>query len=138
METLDVQARLGKANVFLTKELSVLELGSKIQSQVREGIDKSQREYFLREQLKAIQKELGEKDERTAEIDELRQRLIQAKLPPEAMKEAERELDRLAKMPPAAAEYTVVPDLPGMADRPSLGGFHRGQPGYFPGPEGPG
>jgi ATP-dependent Lon protease len=82
-------------------------LGSKIQSQVREGIDKSQREYFLREQLKAIQKELGEKDERTAEMEELRQRLIQAKLPPEAMKEAERELDRLAKMPPAAAEYTV-------------------------------
>jgi len=107
LETLDVQARLEKANFFLTKELSVLELGSKIQSQVREGIDKSQREFFLREQLKAIQKELGEKDERTAEIEELRQRLIQAKLPPEAMKEGERELDRLAKMPPAAAEYTV-------------------------------
>jgi ATP-dependent Lon protease len=107
LETLDVKARLEKANLFLTKELSVLELGSKIQSQVREGIDKSQREYFLREQLKAIQKELGEKDERTAEMEELRQRLIQAKLPPEAMKEGERELDRLAKMPPAAAEYTV-------------------------------
>ena len=107
LETLNVQARLERANFFLTKELSVLELGSKIQSQVREGIDKSQREYFLREQLKAIQKELGEKDERTAEIEELRQRLAQAKLPPEAMKEAERELDRLAKMPPAAAEYTV-------------------------------
>ena len=107
LETLDVKARLEKANLFLTKELSVLELSSKIQSQVREGIDKSQREYFLREQLKAIQKELGEKDERTAEIDELRQRIVQAKLPPEAMKEAERELDRLAKMPPAAAEYTV-------------------------------
>jgi ATP-dependent Lon protease len=107
LETLDVKARLEKANLFLTRELSVLELGSKIQSQVREGIDKSQREYFLREQLKAIQKELGEKDERTVEIDELRRRLIQAKLPPEAMKEGERELDRLAKMPPAAAEYTV-------------------------------
>jgi ATP-dependent Lon protease len=108
LETLDVRDRLEKANFFLTKELSVLELGSKIQSQVREGIDKSQREYFLREQLKAIQKELGEKDERTAEIEELRQRLVQAKLPPEAMKEGERELDRLAKMPPAAAEYTVA------------------------------
>jgi ATP-dependent Lon protease len=107
LETLDVKDRLEKANFFLTKELSVLELGSKIQSQVREGIDKSQREYFLREQLKAIQKELGDKDERTAEIEELRQRLLQAKLPPEAMKEGERELDRLAKMPPAAAEYTV-------------------------------
>jgi ATP-dependent Lon protease len=107
LETLDVKARLERVNFFLTKELSVLELGSKIQSQVREGIDKSQREFFLREQLKAIQKELGEKDERTAEIEDLRQRMIQAKLPPEAMKEGERELDRLAKMPPAAAEYTV-------------------------------
>ena len=107
LETLNVQSRLEKVNVLLTKELSVLELSSKIQSQVREGIDKSQREYFLREQLKAIQKELGDRDERTVEIEEMRQRLIQAKLPPEAMKEAERELDRLAKMPPAAAEYTV-------------------------------
>ena len=107
LETLDVKDRLERVNFFLTKELSVLELGSKIQSQVREGIDKSQREFFLREQLKAIQKELGEKDERTAEIEDLRQRMIQAKLPPEAMKEGERELDRLAKMPPAAAEYTV-------------------------------
>jgi len=107
LETLDVKGRLERANFLLTKELTVLELGSKIQSQVREGIDKSQREYFLREQLKAIQKELGEKDERTAEIEELRQRLAQAKLPPEAMEEGERELDRLAKMPPAAAEYTV-------------------------------
>ncbi len=108
LETLEVKERLAKVNVLLNKELSVMELGSKIQSEVREGIDKTQREYFLREQLKAIQKELGEKDERAVEIEELRQRLIQAKLPPEAMKEAERELDRLAKMPPAAAEYTVA------------------------------
>ncbi|HYB19814.1 MAG TPA: endopeptidase La [Thermodesulfobacteriota bacterium] len=108
LETLEVKERLAKVNVLLNKELSMMELGSKIQSEVREGIDKTQREYFLREQLKAIQKELGEKDERTVEIEELRQRLIQAKLPPEAMKEAERELDRLAKMPPAAAEYTVA------------------------------
>ncbi len=108
LETLDVKERLEKVNLFLTKELSVLEIGTKIQNQVREGIDKSQREYFLREQLKAIQKELGEKDERSAEVEDLRQRLVQAQLPPEAMKEAERELDRLAKMPPAAAEYTVA------------------------------
>ncbi|MBM4330218.1 MAG: endopeptidase La [Deltaproteobacteria bacterium] len=107
LETLNVKDRLEKANLLLSKELSVLELSSKIQSQVREGIDKSQREYFLREQLKAIQKELGERDERGVEIDELRKRLVQAKLPPEAMKEGERELDRLAKMPPSAAEYTV-------------------------------
>lgn len=108
LEALGVKERLEKINLALTKELSVLELGSKIQSQVREGIDKSQREYLLREQLKAIQKELGEKDERTVEIDELRKRMVEAKLPPEAMKEGERELDRLAKMPPAAAEYTVA------------------------------
>lgn len=107
LETLNVRERLERVNVLLNKELSVLELSSKIQSQVREGIDKSQREYFLREQLKAIQKELGERDERQIEIEELKRRLQEAKLPPEAMKEAERELDRLAKMPPAAAEYTV-------------------------------
>ncbi|MDI6754681.1 MAG: endopeptidase La [Thermodesulfobacteriota bacterium] len=107
LETLNVKDRLEKANLLLSKELSVLELSSKIQSQVREGIDKSQREYFLREQLKAIQKELGERDERGVEIEELRKRLVQAMLPPEAMKEGERELDRLAKMPPSAAEYTV-------------------------------
>jgi len=108
LETLNVKKRLEKANLSLHKELSVLELGSKIQSEVREGIDKSQREYYLREQLKAIQKELGEKDERTAEIEELRKRLLEAQLPPEAQKEGERELDRLAKMSPAAPEYTVA------------------------------
>jgi ATP-dependent Lon protease len=108
LETLDVQARLERVSLLLNKELSVLELGSKIQSQVREGIDRSQREYFLREQLKAIQKELGDKDERTVEVEELRQRIAKAQLPPEAMKEAERELDRLAKMPPSAAEYSVA------------------------------
>jgi ATP-dependent Lon protease len=108
LESLEVKARLEKVNLLLNKELHVLELGSKIQTQVREGIDKSQREYFLREQLKAIQKELGEKDERTAENEELRERLAKAKLPPEALKEAERELDRLAKMSPSAPEYTVA------------------------------
>ena len=108
LESLDAKARLEKVNILLNKELQVLELGSKIQTQVREGLDKSQREYVLREQLKAIQKELGEKDERTVEVEELRERIVKAKLPPEAMKEAERELDRLAKMPPSAAEYTVV------------------------------
>ena len=108
LESMEVKARLEKVNLLLNKELQVLELGSKIQTQVREGIDKSQREYFLREQLKAIQKELGEKDERTAEIEELRERIAKAKLPPEALKEAERELDRLAKMPPSAPEYTVA------------------------------
>jgi len=108
LETLNIKERLEKANLSLHKELAVLEIGSKIQTQVREGIDKSQREFYLREQLKAIQKELGEKDERTAEIEELRRRLNEAKLPPEAQKEGERELDRLSKMSPAAPEYTVA------------------------------
>ncbi len=108
LETLSILERLKKVLVKLNQQLEVLELGNKIQSQVKEGIDKTQREYFLREQLKAIQKELGEKDERTAEIEELRERLEKAGLPESAMKEALRELDRLASMPPAAAEYTVA------------------------------
>ncbi len=108
LETLNAKERLEKVNFLLSKELSVLELGSKIQSQVREGIDKSQRDYYLREQLKAIQKELGEKDERTLEVEELRKRLTAARLPSEALKEAQRELDRLSKMSPGAPEYTVV------------------------------
>ncbi len=107
LETLDVSERIRKLTAFLNRELEVLELGSKIQSQVKQEMDKAQREYFLREQLKAIQRELGELDERTMEINELKAKIAEAKLPPEAQKEAERELDRLAKMPPAAAEYTV-------------------------------
>jgi ATP-dependent Lon protease len=107
LETLDVSERIKKLTAYINRELEVLELGSKIQSQVKQEMDKAQREYFLREQLKAIQKELGELDERTMEINELKAKIAEAKLPPEAQKEAERELDRLAKMPPAAAEYTV-------------------------------
>jgi ATP-dependent Lon protease len=108
LETLEVGERLRKLSTFLNKELEILELGSKIQSQIKGEMDKAQREYYLREQLKAIQKELGEEDERTVELNELRQKIEEADLPPEARKEAERELDRLAKMPPAAAEYTVA------------------------------
>ena len=106
--TLDVTERIRRLTTYITRELEVLELGSKIQSQVKEGLEKAQREYYLREQLKAIQKELGEADERTQEIQELRQKIEQAGLTQEARQEAERELDRLAKMPPAAAEYTVA------------------------------
>ncbi|MEE8374442.1 MAG: endopeptidase La [Dehalococcoidia bacterium] len=108
LETLDIPARLQKLSPFVNRELEILELGTKIQSQVKTEMDKAQREFFLREQLKAIQKELGEVDERTVEINQLRQRLEEAKLPPEAMKEAERELDRLSKMPPQAAEYSTT------------------------------
>jgi ATP-dependent Lon protease len=107
LETLDVRARMDALNRMLIKELEVLELGSKIQSQVQSEVGKNQREYFLREQLKAIQKELGEGDDQTKEIEELQQKIDAAGMPDTVKKEAQRELDRLSKMPVAAAEYTV-------------------------------
>jgi ATP-dependent Lon protease len=107
LETLDVRARMDALNRILIKELEVLELGSKIQSQVQSEVGKNQREYFLREQMKAIQKELGEGDDQTREIEELQQKIDAAGMPESVKKEAQRELDRLAKMPVAAAEYTV-------------------------------
>ncbi len=107
LATLDVRARMDALNRILIKELEVLELGSKIQSQVQSEVGKNQREYFLREQLKAIQKELGEGDDQTKEIEELQQKIDAAGMPDTVKKEAQRELDRLAKMPVAAAEYTV-------------------------------
>ena len=107
LETLDVRARMDTLNRVLIKELEVLELGSKIQSQVQSEVGKNQREYFLREQLKAIQKELGEGDDQTKDVEELKEKLEAASLPEAVMKEAMRELDRLSKMPAAAAEYTV-------------------------------
>ena len=108
LETLGVRERLQKLAAALGKEVEVLELGSKIQSEVQSEVSKSQREYFLREQMKAIQKELGDGDERTQELDELRKKIEAAGMPEEARREALRELDRLVKMPPAAAEYTVA------------------------------
>ncbi|MFQ5752903.1 MAG: endopeptidase La [bacterium] len=108
LELVEIKARLEKLTYLLTKELQILELGSKIQSEVQGEINKTQREYYLREQLKAIKKELGdEQDERTIEINELRKKIKQAKMPKEVEEVAEKELDRLSKMPPAAAEYTV-------------------------------
>jgi len=108
LETLDVRARMDELNRVLTKELEVLELGSKIQSQVQSEVGKNQREYFLREQMKAIQKELGEGDEQAKELEELREKIEAVGMPDDVTKEATRELDRLAKMPAAAAEYTVA------------------------------
>src|SRR5437773_1833600 len=108
LETTAVKQRLERLVGALGKEAEVLELGSKIQSDVQSEMTKTQREYYLREQMKAIQKELGEADERTQEIEALRQRIEAAGMPEEAKGEALRELDRLAKMPPAAAEYTVA------------------------------
>ena len=107
LETIDVRARLDLLNRLLIKESEVLELGSKIQSQVQSEVGKNQREYFLREQMKAIQKELGEGDDQTKEIEELREKIEAAGMPEAVKKEAKRELDRLSKMPVAAAEYTV-------------------------------
>jgi ATP-dependent Lon protease len=106
--TADVRARLDALNRVLTKELEVLEVGSKIQSQVESEVGKNQREYFLREQMKAIQRELGEGDDQAKEIDELAAKIEACGMPDDVKKDAKRELDRLAKMPPAAAEYTVA------------------------------
>ena len=108
LEEVDVAKRLRHLTAILNRELEVLELGSKIQSQVQSEIDKNQREYFLRQQLKTIQEELGELDETQAEINELKARIEAAQLPEEVEKQARRELDRLAKLPPAAAEYGVI------------------------------
>jgi ATP-dependent Lon protease len=108
LETVNVRERLQKLAGALAKEAEVAELGSKIQSEVQSEVSKTQREYYLREQLKAIQKELGDSDERTAELDALRQKIDEAGMTEEAQREALRELDRLSKMPPAAAEYTVA------------------------------
>jgi ATP-dependent Lon protease len=108
LETISVAERLERLVAALTKEVEVLELGSKIQSEAQSEMSKTQREYYLREQMKAIQKELGDADDRTQEIDALRQKIEAAGMTEEAKKEALRELDRLAKMPPAAAEYTVA------------------------------
>ena len=103
-----VKDKLARLNSILTKELEVLELGRKIQSQAQDEMTKMQREYFLREQLKAIQKELGESDEQEAEIQEFERRIAAAGMPEEAEKEARRELDRMRKMPTQAAEYSVI------------------------------
>ena len=108
LETFDVRERLTRVHLVLNKEVQVLELGNKIQSQVKEDMDRTQREYYLREQMKAIKKELGEMDEHSTEIKELREKIKKAKMPPEVVAAAEKELDRLAKIPPASAEYTVA------------------------------
>jgi ATP-dependent Lon protease len=108
LELDSVQDKLQRLNAIISKELDVLELGKKLQSDVQEGLSKSQREFYLREQMKAIQKELGEANETEAEITELREKIEASGMPEEAAKEARRELDRLSKLPPAAAEYGVI------------------------------
>jgi ATP-dependent Lon protease len=108
LETVNVDERLRKISVILGREVEMSELGSKIQSQVASEIDKGQREFFLRQQLKAIQEELGEGDEHQAEVHELREQIEEKNLPEHAHKAAVRELSRLEKLPPAAGEYGVI------------------------------
>jgi ATP-dependent Lon protease len=107
LETLETKKVLNMLTIRLNEALETLELSQEIQKKVKAGMDKTQRDYMLREQLKAIQKELGEGDERTVEIDELRKRLEETPMPDEVRHVADKELDRLGRMPPAAAEYTV-------------------------------
>ncbi|MBV8256522.1 MAG: LON peptidase substrate-binding domain-containing protein, partial [Actinobacteria bacterium] len=108
LELSDVEERLRAVSKILNRELEVFELGTKIQSQVQSELEKGQREFFLRQQLKAIQQELGESDPEQAETNELRQRLDELDLPEEARKAADRELARLERLPAAAAEYGVI------------------------------
>jgi ATP-dependent Lon protease len=108
LSTLDVRGRLEKLIVILSREIELLELGHKIQSQVQSELNKNQREYYLRQQLKAIQKELGEGDARTAEIEDLEKKIEAAKMSEEARKAADKELERLRMIPPESAEHTVV------------------------------
>ena len=108
LEIQNVKERLKEVTRLVNHQLSILELGNKIQSQVKGDMDQSQKEYYLRQQLKAIKEELGETDESQVEIDEYRTKIAEKNLPQEARKEAERELDRLSRMHPSSAEYTVA------------------------------
>ena len=108
LEIDNVKKRLKEVTRLVNHQLEILELGNKIQTQVKGDMDKSQKEYYLRQQLKAIKEELGEKDDSNVEVEEYRTKILEKGLPEEAKKEAERELGRLAKMHPSSAEYTVA------------------------------
>ncbi len=108
LEIDSVRGKLHKLNTVLSRELEVMELGQKIKDQAQSEMEKTQREYFLRQQLKAIQQELGEEDEQAKEVNELREKIETVGMSEEAKKEALRELDRLSSMPTAAAEYSVI------------------------------
>jgi len=107
LELVEIRARLERIIYILKKEISIIEIRQKIQSEVKNEIDRTQREYWLREQLKAIQKELGEYDDRQTEVEEFKEKIENAKMPEEVRKVAEKELKRLQKMHPASAEYIV-------------------------------
>jgi ATP-dependent Lon protease len=108
LEALDLVPRMRRLMELLSREVQVLELGSRLQSEVAQEMGKTQREYYLREQIRQIQKELGEGDDRAQEVDELRSKIESAGMPEEARKEADRELDRLSRMNPAVPEYNVA------------------------------
>ncbi len=108
LETLDVKERLNKVTKMVNYQLEILEMGNKIQTQVKGDMDKQQREYYLRQQLKAIREELGETDDGNVEIEEYRTKIAEKNLPEVVKKEAERELNRLSKMHSSSAEYTVA------------------------------
>ncbi len=108
LEAVDVKERLGLLCEILSKEMEILELERKISNRVRKQMEKTQKEYYLREQLKAIQKELGEKEDKITEVEEIKNKIEKAKMPKEAKEKALKELDRLEKMPPMVAEATVV------------------------------
>jgi ATP-dependent Lon protease len=108
LSSLDVRLRLERLATILNREIELLELGQKIQSQVQSELNKGQKEFYLRQQLKAIQKELGEGDGRTGELEELRNRIDEANMPPDARKAAEHEIERLKMIPSESAEHTVV------------------------------
>src|SRR3954465_1781822 len=108
LETVDIKARLTKINQHLAKELEVQQLRNKIQSEVQDRVQQTQREYCLREQMKAIQKELGEQDETQRDVEELKQKIEAAGMPEEVKKEALKELNRLARISPMAADYSIT------------------------------
>jgi ATP-dependent Lon protease len=108
LEERNTEKRLRKLTLLLTKELEVVELGHKIQSEIQKEMEKNQREFYLRQQLRAIQDELGETDPQQADVNELRKKIEEAKLPEDAKKAADRELDRLTKVPQASPEYSVI------------------------------
>lgn len=108
LEAIDLQERLEKLCSIIASEIEILELERKINLRVRQQMEKTQKEYYLREQMKAIQKELGEKDERGTEIEEYREKIAQVQFPPEAEEKARKELERLEKMPPMVAESAVI------------------------------
>jgi ATP-dependent Lon protease len=108
LEILDIEERLEKLILFLNEELEVAKMGRAIQNEVQKGIDKHQREYYLREQLKAIQKELGVGEQESSEIQELKEKLVKRKLPEAAYKVASKEIEKLSKMNASSSEYTVT------------------------------